>query len=181
MKKIRKYGVMLKVSFANAVAYRAYIFPRFFFYTLFIYIFMNLWRAIYREGSVHGYSYVQIVWYLIMTELIVFGCCGDVFRRMNDDVRSGGIAYMLGRPVHYMAYQFIGNLGQVLLNAVCFGALAAVLGFAFVGPLPGFRFGNVPLLLCSVGLGVLINFFLMMLIGLSAFVMEDNNALYFIY
>ena len=181
MKKLRKYLVITRVSLSNAVAYRASALSRFCFYTLFIYVFMNLWRAIYQEGSVHGYAYVQMVWYLIMTEFIGFACGTNIFNIMNDEVKSGSIAYQLGRPTHYVFYQFANSMGQVLLNFVSFGVLAVALGFIFVGPLFTFHWAGLPLMLLSIALSILLNYFVLMLIGLSSFVMEDNFALYLIY
>ena len=181
MKKVRKYIVIARVSLSNAIAYRASVLFRFCFYTLYIYVFMSLWRAIYQEGSVHGYSYVQMVWYLIMTEFVSFACGTNIYRAMNDEVKSGSIAYQLGRPTHYVFYQLANSMGQVLLNVVSFGVLATVLGFLFVGPLITFSWAGLPLLLSSITLGIVLNFFILMLIGLSSFVMEDNLALYLIY
>ena len=181
MKRLRKYAVIAKVSFSNAIAYRASTLSRFCFYTLFIYVFMSLWRAIYQEGSVHGYDYVQIVWYLIMTEFVGFACGTSIYSSMNEEVKSGSIAYQLGRPTHYVFYQFANSMGQILLNFISFGVLAAVLGLIFVGPLPSFRLIGLPPLLLSILLSILLDYFFLMLIGLSAFVMEDNFALYLIY
>ena len=178
----KKYATIIRVSFANAIAYRANTFSRFAFYTLFIYVFMSLWQAIYKEGSVNGYSYVQMVWYLIMTELIVFSSGGmNILNSINEDVKSGAIAYQLGRPVHYILLQFTGILGQVFVNLVSFGALAAILGHVFVGPLPTLRLAGIFAMLLSVALGLTLGMFFMALIGLSAFVFEDNFALFLIY
>jgi len=181
MKKIRKYGVIVRVSIGNAIAYRVTLLSRFCFYTLFIYVFMNLWRAIYQEGSVHGYSYIQIVWYLIMTEFIAFTGGADIYRKMNEDVKSGDIAYLIGRPTHYVFYQFANSLGQVLLNFAGFGLLAVALGMLFVGPLYTFTLAGLLPLLLSIALSITLNYFILMLIGLSAFIMEDNFALYLVY
>lgn len=181
MKKLRKYAVIIKVSLANAVAYRASLIARFGFYTLFIYVFVMLWRSIYKEGSVHGYNYAQMVWYLILTEYVGACCNSGVFAAMNEDVKSGSIAYLLGRPTHYIFYQFANSLGQVLVNLVSFGLLATCLGLLFVGPLPGFQPASLPPVALSVALAIVLNFFFMMLIGLSAFVMEDNGAFFLIY
>ena len=182
MTAIKKYTVIIRVSFANAIAYRVNTFSRFAFYTLFIYVFMNLWQAIYEKGSVHGYTYVQIVWYLIMTELIVFSSQGSaILNGINEDVKSGAIAYQLGRPVHYIFLYFTSTLGQVFLNLLSFGVLAAVLGHVFVGPLPTFRLAGILPLILSIALGLLIGSFFMALIGLSAFIFEDNFALFLIY
>jgi ABC-2 type transport system permease protein len=181
MRKLRKYAIIARVSFSNAVAYRASTVSRFFFYTLFIYIFMNLWRAIYREGSVNGYGYEQMVWYLIMTEFVGFVSGSSIFAAMNEDVKSGAIAYNLGRPTHYVFYQFANSMGQILLNFVSFGVVAGILGMIFVGPLHTFRAAEIPPLLLSLALSFILNYFFLMLIGLSAFVLEDNFAFYLIY
>jgi ABC-2 type transport system permease protein len=182
IRKLRKYAVIARVSLANAVVYRASVISGFLAYSLYIYIFMCLWRAIYQESSVHGYTYAQIVWYLTMTELVgYFLGATAVYRTMSDDVKSGAIAYLVGRPVHYMAYQLSNAAGQAAFNFVAFGALAAALGFAFVGPLRGFSPVNIPAILLSVVLGFLLQFFLMMFIGLSAFFIEDNSAMYLIF
>jgi len=181
VKRLRKYIVIARISFQNAVTYRASTFSRFGFYTLFIYVFMNLWRAIYREGSVHGYTYRQMVWYLILTEFITFSCGTGILGAMNGDVKSGAIAYQLGRPTHYVLYQFANSMGQILLNLISFGVLAVSLGFLFVGPLPTFRLAGLPPLILSVFVSIVLNYFFLMLIGLSAFIMEENFALYLIY
>ena len=178
---IKKYTTIARVSLSNAIAYRATLFSRFCFYALFIYVFVNLWRAIYQEGSVFGYSYIQIVWYLILTELIAFACGTDILNRMNEDVRSGAIAYQIGRPMHYVFYQLSTSLGQIALNLVGFGALAVILGFIFVGQLYTFSIINLPLILLSIFTGILLNYFFLMLIGLSSFIMEDNLAIYLLF
>lgn len=181
MKHIKKYLVITRVSFSNTITYRASLISRFVFYTLFIYIFMSLWKAIYQEGSVHGYSYIQIVWYLIMTEFIGFASGGDIYKDMNEDVKSGSIAYQLGRPTHYVFYQFFNSLGQSLLNLLTFGVLSVTLGFLFVGPLVTFRLDTIFYLLVSIFLGITLHFFICMLIGLSSFYVEDNYAIFLIY
>jgi len=178
---MKKYLTVVRISVGNAITYRAPLLSRFCFYTLFIYVFMSLWRAIYQEGSVHGYNYTQIVWYLIMTEFITFACSSNIYRNMNEDIKSGAIAYLIGRPVHYITYQLANSLGQTLLNFVGFGVLAISLGLVFVGPLYSFSIVGLPLLLLSIALGIVLNYFFMMLIGLCAFVLEDNIAVYLIY
>ena len=180
--RARKYLIIARVSLSNALMYRASLISSFLAYSLYIYIFVGLWRAIYQEGSVHGYTYVQIVWYLTMTEIVGFFAGGvAMYRTMNDDVKSGAIAYVVGRPVHYIAYQLSNSAGQAAFNFAVFGALAALLGLSFVGPLPGFSLLSVPAILLSVSLGFLLQFFFMMLIGLTAFILEDNLAMYLVF
>ncbi len=105
--KIRKYLTIARVSVSNELAYRANMYARFAFYTLFIYTFMGLWKAIYAEGNVEGYTHTQMVWYLIMTEFITFSNGSGVFTAMSEEVKSGAVAYQLGRPVHFVFFGFL--------------------------------------------------------------------------
>jgi ABC-2 type transport system permease protein len=178
---LRKYVVITRVSLINAIQYRANVYSRFAFYTLFIYVFMSLWRAIYAEGGVQGYTHTQLVWYLIMTEFIAFTGGSGILNTINNEVKSGSVAYHLGRPTHYIVYQFASSLGQILFNMLSFGALAAALGFLFVGPLMTFRAAGIPAMLLSLTLSILMNYFFLALIGLTAFVLEDNFAIFLIY
>ena len=180
--KIRKYAVFTRVSLSNAIAYRANTLSRVSFYTLIIYVYMSLWRAIYQEGNIHGFSRAQMIWYLVVTEFIFFTCgSASILNVVNNEVKTGSIAYHLGRPMHYILFQFASSLGQILFNAICFGTLAAALGCIFAGPLTTFRLAVLPAMLVSISLGIVINHFILVLIGLSAFVLEDNFALYLIY
>jgi ABC-2 type transport system permease protein len=191
--KIRKYAIIARVSFSNAVAYRSSVVARFVFYALFIYTFARLWGVIYgaadAQGTaagvgaagVPGLSFAQIVWYLIFAELMTFTCGTGVYHSLNGEVKSGAVAYMLGRPTHFVAFQLANELGRMLMDLICFGALAAALGFAFAGPLPGFSPSSLPPIAASFAMGILLNYFSMMLIALSAFALEDNLALFLIY
>ena len=179
--KIRKYLTVVRISFQNAFVYRSNALGGLVFYALFIFVFFNLWRAIYQSGEAAGYSLNQIIWYLCMTELIVFGCKTGIFSEMNEDVKSGSIAYQLNRPYHYVFYQFSNALGTMFFNLIIYGVLAVVLGLIMVGPLPDYKLSMLPFGLFSGMLGILINFFLMMTLGFTAFKLEDNLAFFLIY
>ena len=181
MKSLKKLLTITRVSLANTLTYRVTIITRFVFYTLFIYIFMSLWRTIYRDSNLHGYVYAQIVWYLIITEFISFVMGSDYYTNMNDEVKTGAIAYQIGRPVHYVFYQFANALGQICVNGSCFGLLAIVLGFVFTGGLSTFQIVAIPVFLLSLALSMVLQFFILTLIGLSAFVFEDNYGIFLIY
>jgi ABC-2 type transport system permease protein len=181
-KKAKKYATVAKVSFQNATAYRAAVLARFAFYALFIYTFARLWGVVFGgNGGMPGFTLTQTIWYLIIAELMTFTCGGGVYRALNDEVKTGSIAYLLGRPTHFIAYQLANEIGNMLMNLICFGAFAAVLGFVFAGPLPGFTPASLPGFAVSFLLGILLNYFFMMSIALTAFTLEDNLAIYLIY
>jgi ABC-2 type transport system permease protein len=61
------------------------------------------------------------------------------------------------------------------------GSLAVVLGLLFVGPVPNFHWAALPLMLLSMLMGIALQFFSLMAVGLTAFRLEDNSAIYLIY
>lgn len=179
--KLVKYFAIAKINLHHAFVYRSNVIGGLLFYTLFIFVFFSLWRAIYQGGEVQGYSLKQVVWYLCITELLVFGCRTSVFSQMNEDIKTGALAYHLIRPCHYVGYQFAGALGSMLFNLVCFGTLAIFLGMVMVGPLPDYAFATLPFGILSAALGMVINFFLLMCLGLTAFRLEENGAFFLVY
>lgn len=179
---LRTYLTAVRVSLSGAIQYRANVFSGFLFYTMFIYVFFCLWTAIYAGGNVEGFSFTQMIWYLCVTELVSYGARGaNVCREITQEVKSGSIAYQLLRPYQYIGYMLATTMGGALFHLCCFGALAAALGFLFVGPIPGFAVWSLPFSILSIALGVLIDFFLNMAIGLSAFTMEENSGIRLIY
>lgn len=181
MRRLRKYLVIARIHVQNAFNYRAHVVSGMFFYTLFIFVFFSLWQAIYKEGSVNGYTHGQVVWYLIVTELVVFGCRIPIVGQINEDVKTGSMAYLLNRPVHYIAYQASSAVGHVAVNLLFFGTLAVALGLTFVGPVPDFQWMGLPLMLLSMLMGIALQFFCLMAVGLTAFRLEDNFAIYLIF
>ena len=178
---LRTYFTAMRVSLSGALQYRANVFTGFAFYALFIYVFFCLWSAIYAGGSVENFSFTQMIWYLCVTELISYGSrvniCGDI----TGEVKSGSIAYQLLRPYQYIGYVFASNMGTVLFRMACFGVIGIILGFLFVGPIPGFAIWSLPFSILSIFIGILIDFSLNMAIGLTAFTIEENNGISLVY
>lgn len=176
-----KYGAVLRINLSHSFTYRSNVLGGLFFYALFIFVFYSLWQAIYQGGEVKGYTLRQVVWYLCVTELLVFGCRTPIFGQMNEDIKTGALAYQLSRPYHYVWYQFAGALGGMVFNLCAFGALAVMLGLIMVGPLPDYPLATLPLGLLSGLLGIVINFFILLSLGLTAFRLEENTAFFLIY
>lgn len=182
VKEFRKFLSIARVSLTNSFAYRVEAISGLMFYTMFIFVFFSLWSAIYRGGQVNGYSRAQVVWYLIVTEMIAFALrVGSLINQVSEDVKTGSLAYALGRPMHYMGFQAALAAGNSMFNLALYGVLAAALGLMFVGPIPGFCWWALPMMAVSFALGVALQFFLSMAIALSAFFLEDNGAVYLIY
>jgi len=181
MKKAGKYLRIAGISLQTALAYPAGLASGLGFYALFLCVFFFLWRAIYTGGLESGYTLPQMVWYLCITEVVAFSTRGEQFGQMEEDIKTGAIAYQLARPYHYLGYQFAYGMGQTLFNLAVYGAMAIVMGSVTVGMLPGFQIAHLPMMLLSLALGVCVNFFARLSLSLSAFQLEDSFGPYLIY
>jgi ABC-type uncharacterized transport system, permease component len=179
--KIRKYGIIMKTSLQSNMAYASNFLFNIIFYAFIIFIFMRLWRTIYGSGNtISGYTLNQMIWYCIITEMVVLSG-GSVFSELNTDIKGGNIAYLLNKPYHYIMYQLSNSMGMtavvLLINAIA----GAIMGIIYVGPLNNFSVYQIPFIVLSIVLAVLLNFFIAASLGLTAFWLEENTAANWIY
>jgi ABC-2 type transport system permease protein len=170
---VRKYAMTFRIALQNALLYRGNLAAGFITYAMFIFVFLYLWTAIYEGGGVEELTLTQVVWYLCVTEIISFGANTRVYATVAEDVKSGAIAYQLLRPYGYIGYQFASAMGLAVVNILLFGAVGILLGSLFVGPIPSYALWTLLPAMLSLLLGVSLYFFVQLLIGLSAFFIED--------
>lgn len=133
MKSLRKFSAV-----ACAYARSAWIYPgaevlRSIFLVIILLVFLSLWRTTYgalHTASLGGMSLPQMLQYLVGTEAIVLSA--PAFgTRIADDVRTGGLAAQLTRPVSYVAFQFAVAVGEswprLLLNLLAGSVLVRLL------------------------------------------------------
>jgi len=144
-----------------------------------LFVFFNLWRAIYAGGGVEGLTFQQMIWYLCITELVASGA--SVKMDIDDQVKTGEIAYQLIRPYSYIGFQLSSFIGEMLFRLAAFSVLAMLIGFLMVGPIEGFKVWTLPLSFISVLLGIGISFCSRMAIGLAAFKIEETRGIFLVY
>lgn len=84
---------------------------------VFLFILGNLWEKTYvAQGAetLGGLTWPRMVWYVTFTEAMVLSRV-NVARRVDEDVRTGDIAYALLRPGDIWQL----NWGRTLPNASC--------------------------------------------------------------
>jgi viologen exporter family transport system permease protein len=144
--------------------------------------FVQLWTTTYvttNQAIVDGYDLRDLVWYLVITEVVGLST-PRLADKIDLDVRSGDIAYALARPYNYPLYHLAGYWGETLLrvpiNALVGGAVALVA----VGLPPTNLAGVLATLLLGAG-AITLKAMLGILIGLSAFWVEDTQPAEWIY
>ena len=168
----------------SSLQYVSNILINFFGYFVHILIFFNLWDYIYDDPGklINGYSKIQMVWYVVITEILWSVLGGrKLCRRIVEDVKGGNIAYNLNKPYSYIGYAVTSHLGEVAIKMLVYSVLGVLLGFLFLKEFPSLTFIQVILVIISAIMATIINTMIITGIGLFSFKMEDANPLYWLY
>jgi len=176
-----RYGFVLATSARQQWVYRSELLARAIQMVLFMVIFMALWTAAYGTGQeeLGGYTLVEMVWYLAMTETIVLST-SRIFMEISEAVKAGDLAYTLARPLSYPLFQVASSLGnsapRFLLNLLTASAVVLLGMRQFAGSLPG-----LAAFLGLAALALLLDALIAVLIGLAAFWIEEVMPIFWIY
>ena len=179
MLKANKYIAIYKLSFIHALKnYKALIGLSIFLMTCLV-IFAHLWKITAAKKGVVIYDAEQLLWYIAFNEWIVVSI-PDTQEDMEEDLRSGRLAYLLPRPISYLRATFCEAAGTLSANLIVLGCVTFLFTWCQVGSLP----------FCAIGLPVSILFgflagfvaiIFQMLIGLSAFWLQESAPLFWIW
>ena len=182
LRGIVRYGFVLRTSARQQWAYRAEIVARAIQMVLFMGVFMALWStafAVSGRGELAGYTLVEMVWYLAMTETITLSS-SRVFLEISEAVKAGDVAYTLARPVSYPFFQVANSLGnsvpRFLLNLLA-AAVVVGLGMRQIAGSPA----GLAAFLATAALALLLDALIAVLIGLLAFWLEEVSPAFWIY
>ncbi len=181
---MKKYAVIYRSVFLENLQYTMNIALGLISYFIFIFVFINLWRYLYAEPGtrIAGYTKEQMIWYVMITEMLWFGArSGAVAGQVSADIRGGNIAYLMNKPYHYTLYILARYTGEWSMRLPAYLALAVAAGIMMVGKLPGF---GLPALLSStvsILFGVTINGVFKICISLLSFWIEDANPFHWLY
>lgn len=176
-----KYAAVLRVSIANNLAYVMEVVFRTIFLVVLIFIFGQLWKTTFAARgltSLNGFHISDLIWYLAVTETVALSL-PQISRQIDQEVRSGQLAYLLGRPCNYVFYQFAQYLGERLVRLTLNSAIAFLIGLIFAGA-PPFTVVSVAAWLPALFLAVCIEFVVYFSIGLLAFWTEETTPFFLI-
>ncbi len=166
-----KYGAVFRLSVIRTLKnYKELIGLNIFLVTCLL-IFSHLWKVAAAKMGVFHLDPKQLLWYIAFNEWVLIAI-PEVQSDMEQDLRSGRLAYLLPRPISYLGSTFCEGLGVLVVNWLVLGVVA--ISFTWVSAegmpfsLPGL--GLISALTLFAGcLGMLFN----MIVGLSAFWLQD--------
>jgi ABC-2 type transport system permease protein len=109
---LRTFPALLRIGFAEAVAYRAEFLVWVFAYTMPI-IMLALWAEVAREAPVGRFGERQFQAYFMATLVVRLATGAWVVWEINTDVRQGTLQKRLLRPVHPLVTYLAENLAPL--------------------------------------------------------------------
>ncbi len=174
---LRAFPTMLKVGFADAVAYRAEFLVWVLAYTMPI-IMLALWTAVARDAPVGRFDEQGFRAYFMATLVVrlLSGCW--VVWEINVDVRQGTLQKRLLRPVHPLLSYLAENLAAIPLRMMM-AAPIALAAFFWVGS-EAFSHDPVQLLLVPLAIlgAFLLTFAAMAAIGTLSLFWESSLSVF---
>lgn len=181
---MKKYLYIFKATLIENLSYIPNIILRFVNFIIMMFLFFNLWEYIYSDNSqvINGYTKDQMIWYVLFTEVLWFGTRNKALtNQISQDIKSGNIAYNINKPYNYVFYIIAKHLGEITIKFISFAIIGSILGVIFVGPIQNFNFANLPLIILTVILGILINSILRIAISIASFWIEDSSPFHWVY
>lgn len=124
-----------------------------------------------------GMTYVQLVWCMSLIQCFESSATEPhVPRIIEDEVKSGALAYSLNKPYSYPFFQFFAFLGRGVSNMMINLMVSLSLPYFLVGPLQVSTTGLM-VGLAMMFLGFVLYFLITLVIGLLAFWIEDVNSI----
>lgn len=181
---MRKYMVIYRSVLMENLQYVMDIAMGFISYFIFIFVFIQLWDYIYDSPKelIAGYTKEQMIWYVMITEMIWFGThSSTVTRQVAADIRGGNIAYLMNKPYHYTFYILTKYTGEWSVRLPMYAGITMAIGLLLVGRIPGFRVAAFWAVIPCIVLGITIHAVFKLCISLISFWIEDSNPFQWLY
>lgn len=178
----RKYLLAFRLSVRQQLAYRGELWVRTLFLVLILFVFSSLWRTTYGEmgrATLGGLTFVQMLWYLAITESIVTSR-PIVSLRIDEEVRTGAIAYTLARPYRFLVFRYAQAMGEWWTRLLFNLAVALPIAFLFTRGIGLSTAGLLPGLAVLAG-AMLLDYLLTASVHLLGFWAEDTTGFQLIY
>ena len=168
-----KYLGFMAIAFRADRANRGAVIGRLGFYFILLLVFSRLWAVAETHPLVRGTSASDLLWYLTLTEWVVLSL-PLVHLKIEEDVRTGNLAYWLARPISYPLMRYAEAVGILHFRLMVLGIGAFFIAWGLSGSLPSHPWGLL-LAIPLVWMACLVSLLYGIVIGLTAFWIEDST------
>ncbi|MCR5146809.1 MAG: ABC-2 family transporter protein, partial [Clostridia bacterium] len=133
---MKKYLHIYKATLNESIQYISSILISFISFFIMMFVFINLWQYIYLDENqlINGYSMNQMIWYVLITEVLWFGTRNrTLIKQISFDIKTGNIAYNINKPYNYVLYMIARHLGEITIKFLLFLSFGIILGIVMIG------------------------------------------------
>jgi ABC-2 type transport system permease protein len=174
---LRAVPTLLRVGFAEAVAYRAELLVWLLSYTMPL-VMLALWTAVARDAPVGRFGQRDFAAYYLAALIVRLLTGAYVVWQVNQEIRQGTLAFRLLRPLHPLVAYACENIAAMPLRLL----LALPIAAAALAAIGGERLTHDPFALALFPVAVLggwaITFLAMAVVGALAFWVESATSLF---
>lgn len=181
---MKKYLYIMKTTLNDSLKYVSSLLFRFIGFSIVMTTLISLWNYLYSDGAstINGYTLNQMIWYLLLAEIISFGSGSRVATdEIRNCIKSGNIAYQINKPYNYITYTICKFMADTSIRFILFLIVACTLGFIFAGPIENFKLISLLTAIPVFILAILIMGTIKVLISISAFWVEDSRPFQNVY
>lgn len=142
-------------------------------------IFSHIWKiATVKSGAVN-LDPNHLLWFIALNEWVIIAL-PEIQYEIEQDLRSGRLAYLLVRPISYPISVFSEACGSLIVNLVFLGIVAFSFVWIQVGGLSFDAVNFAITIILGIFAGIL-GLIFQMLIGISAFWMQEVGPLHWLW
>ena len=178
------YKQVFKLGLKKAYQYHAnfylglisFIFP----FTIQYFLWTGLFKA--SEGKyVFGYTLYQMLSYVVFACITTKVISTNFVYEINEDIKNGGLAKYLIRPVDYFTYNLANYAGEKIGTIITSSIMVFVVcGIFYNIDSNIISIINIPIFFCTVMLAIILNFMIFYCISGLGFWMRDASGAIFI-
>ncbi len=177
---VRAMPALLRVGFAESVAYRAE-FVIWMLTTTMPLVMLGLWTSVAAEAPFQSFTQADFVAYYLAMLIVRNLTSSWVVWQINEEIRQGTLSMRLLRPIHPFASYAATHLSAVPLRALIAVPIAIVLLISSARGVLVDTPGDAALLLLSLPGAWILTFFVLVMIGTCAFWVERSMGLFDVY
>jgi ABC-2 type transport system permease protein len=134
-----------------------------------------------NNGVINGTTFLFSAWSIFFYFSFSTLRLREISKHMMDDVQTGNIEMLFSKPMSYIFYRMLWQVGMGIYSFLVVTTLTTVVLFFIIG-LPSTMAISifVPTLILTLVLGSILSLFLYSIVGLLAFWIEDINPVFWI-
>lgn len=180
---MRKYITVCKMILLETLQYVVDLLISTIAYAMIVFIFMMLWKYMFKDSDlIAGYTFNQMAWYVAITEILWFTIRpGTIKKIVDNDIRSGQIAYRLNKPYNYLTYLMSLYMGYSFVSIAFKGVVGIIIAYLIIGPLYTFNLMALPFILIIFFMAMLVFGYTYMAVSMISFWVERNGPFMIVY